>query len=261
MTGVYGKAIEPGWLEVGRHTIQLGTDAARQPLKILHLSDLHASDLVSLEFIEKAIQVGLREKPDLICLTGDYITHKYDDWTGYARVLSSLSKAAPTFATLGNHDGGNWCAKHHGYDNSHLVRDLFDKSGIDHLDNASRQINLRGWSLNLVGLGDIWERDFDPCKAFRECDPRQVTAVLSHNPDTKDELRTYKWDLMLSGHTHGGQVELPLFGAPIVPVMDRRFVKGLHRWDNRWLNITKGIGNLYGIRFNCRPEVSVLTLV
>ncbi|MBA4148773.1 MAG: phosphodiesterase YaeI [Verrucomicrobia bacterium] len=262
VTGGYGKAIESEWLEVGRHTIKLSKVPGQQSLKILHLSDLHASNMVSLEFIEKAINLGLREKPDLICLTGDYITRKYNDWEGYAGVLSALPKAAPTFATLGNHDGGAWCGIHNGYEDSHNVRNLFDKSGIAHLDNATHKLELRGWKMNLVGLGDIWEKDFQPRKAFSGCDDAScVTTVLSHNPDTKDDLRPYKWNLMLSGHTHGGQVELPFFGAPIAPVKDRRFIKGLHQWDNRWLNVTKGIGNLYGIRINCRPEVSLLTLV
>ncbi|MFN7139963.1 MAG: phosphodiesterase YaeI, partial [Limisphaerales bacterium] len=193
---------------------------------------------------------------------GDYITRKYDDWTGYARVLSALSQAAPTFASLGNHDGGSWCGRHNGYENSNKVRELFEKSEITHLDNSTQQLNLRGWKLNMVGLGDIWEKDFQPRKAFSGCtEDACVTTVLSHNPDTKDDLRNYAWDLMLSGHTHGGQVELPFFGAPIAPVKDRRFVKGLREWENRWVYVTKGIGNLYGVRVNCRPEVSLLTLV
>ena len=66
---------------------------------------------------------------------------------------------------------------------------------------------------------------------------------------------------MLSGHTHGGQLRIPFVGTPFAPVRDRRFVQGLHRWQDRWLHITKGIGNLRGMRLNCRPEISLLTLV
>ena len=262
-TGAYGKAVESEWLDVGRHTIRLSKTANQQPLKILQLSDLHASELVSLDFIEHAVQLGLKEKPDVICLTGDYITREYNDWKPYARILSALPKVAPTFATLGNHDGGEWCGRIHGYKTSKPVRDLIEKSEIALLDNTATTLNLRGWKLNLVGLGDLWERDFRPKDAFAKLctDADCVTTVLSHNPDTKDPLQPYKWDLMLSGHTHGGQVSLPFIGAPIAPVKDKRFVQGLHNWDNRFLHVTKGVGNLYGIRINCRPEVSVLTLV
>ena len=262
-TGAYGKVVGATHLEVGRNTIRLSKSANMQALKILQLSDLHASELVSLDFIEEAVQLGLREKPDLICLTGDYITRDYHEWNAYARVLSALPKAAPTFATLGNHDGGEWCAKVHGYTTSKHVRDLMVKSEIPLLDNSAKQLNLRGWKLNVVGLGDIWQQDFRPEQAFASAstDKDCVTTVLSHNPDTKDGLKDYNWDLMLSGHTHGGQVSLPFIGAPVAPVKDKRFVKGLHFWDERWVYVTKGVGNLYGVRINCRPEVSLLTLV
>jgi predicted MPP superfamily phosphohydrolase len=67
--------------------------------------------------------------------------------------------------------------------------------------------------------------------------------------------------LLLCGHTHGGQIRLPFVGTPFAPVRDKRFVEGLHQWDGRWMYITRGVGNLHGVRFNCPPEVSLLTLV
>ena len=73
-------------------------------------------------------------------------------------------------------------------------------------------------------------------------------------------MQQYPWDLMLSGHTHGGQLWIPFIGAPFAPVRDKRFVKGLVRWQNRWVHVTKGVGNLHGMRLNCPPEVSLLTL-
>ena len=87
------------------------------------------------------------------------------------------------------------------------------------------------------------------------------TVLLSHNPDTKDLLMNDPWDLMLSGHTHGGQLSLPLFGEPFAPIRDRRYVRDLHALGDRWLYITAGVGSLHTARFNCRPEVSLLTLV
>jgi predicted MPP superfamily phosphohydrolase len=263
-TGVYGKTVESEWLEIGRQTIRLSKTPDQKALKILHLSDLHASEMVSLAFIERAIHLGLEQKPDLICLTGDYITRTYKDWDRYAKILSALPATAPTFATLGNHDGGAWCGKHiKGYSDTREVRQLLERGGIDLLDNSVRRVELQGWKLNLVGVGDIWANEFSPEKAFAKSvfASDSVTTVLSHNPDTKDQLQKYGWDLMLSGHTHGGQVCLPFIGAPVAPVKDKRFIKGLHRWDNRWIYVTKGIGNVFGVRINCRPEVSVLTLV
>ena len=77
-------------------------------------------------------------------------------------------------------------------------------------------------------------------------------------PDSKEHLRKYPWDLMLCGHTHGGQCDL-VFGTPFAPVRNKRYVRGLHPWNDRWIHTTKGVGNLHGLRFNCRPEVSLLT--
>ncbi|MDB6024053.1 MAG: metallophosphoesterase [Verrucomicrobiales bacterium] len=255
--------IESDWLDVGRYELAVGKGKVRAPLKILHLSDLHASHFVSFEFIQHAIELGLKQKPDIVCLTGDYVTRKCSQMDRYAEVLSLLPKAAPTYATLGNHDGG-WYTRGrvHGYDTTSDIKSLLERSNIELLDNHSTKLKVRDWNLNMVGVGDFWARDFEPAKAYKNHGSQDDTTVmLSHNPDTKDALQKYPWDVMLSGHTHGGQVTIPLLGTPIAPVKDRRFIKGLHRWDNRWVYVTRGVGNLYGIRVNCRPEVSLLTLV
>ena len=254
--------LEPGWLDVGRHEVSLHQGRPRPPLKILQLSDLHASPVVSLDFIAEAVRLGLQQQPDLICLTGDFISHKFDAFGEYARVLAPLARAAPTFACLGNHDGGAWSVRCGGYENTARVGTLLADSGITLLHNRATSLKLRDWQLQLVGVGDFWSGAMMPGVAFNEVKPgADAVVLLSHNPDTKTFLKNYPWDLMLCGHTHGGQVRLPFFGTPFAPVRDKNFVEGLHRWDSRWIHITRGIGNLHGIRFNCRPEVSLLTLV
>jgi len=80
----------------------------------------------------------------------------------------------------------------------------------------------------------------------------ETTVLLSHNPDSKTEVQDHPWDLMLCGHTHGGQLWIPFVGAPFAPIRDKRFVKGLRRWNNRWIHVTKGVGNLHGLRLNWR---------
>jgi uncharacterized protein len=259
----YGAWIEPSWLQVGRHEVRLGSATPHSPLKILHLSDLHASPVVSLEFISKAILLGLNEKPDLICLTGDFITRQFDQFAEYKAVLKPLAASAPAFACLGNHDGGMWAARRGGYPDTALVRDVLESSGMELLHNVSKQVQVKDWNLTVVGLGDTWAKEIQPLMAFAQPTPaaNTTTLVLSHNPDTKTELKNFTWDLMLCGHTHGGQLKLPLLGTPFAPVRDHTFVEGLHRWNDRWIHITRGVGNLHGVRFNCPPEVSLLTLV
>ncbi len=130
------------------------------------------------------------------------------------------------------------------------------------LHNDARALQVKGRTPQLIGVGDLWSGLCDPGTAFARTPPRRgVTRILlSHNPDAKDLLRLFDWDLMVCDHTHGGQVRLPFLGTPFAPVVDKRDVEGLHRWPDRWLHVTRGIGNLHGVRFNCRPQVSVLEI-
>ena len=258
-TAVYMRWCEPQWLQVGRHRAAIDPDAPE--LRILHLSDFHASRVVSLEEIDEAVTLGLGLKPDLVCLTGDFITSKYSHFGEYSGILKRLSDAAPVFACLGNHDGGRWIARW-GYSDTQKVEAMLSESGVTLLRNASARITLNNRRLRLVGVGDIWAHDLHAARAFRDVEKTsgETIVLLSHNPDTKSQMQNCPWDLMLCGHTHGGQLWIPLIGAPFAPVLDKRFVKGLRRWRDRWIHVTKGVGNVHGVRLNCPPEVSLLTL-
>jgi predicted MPP superfamily phosphohydrolase len=258
----YVRWVEPHWLDVGRHEIHFSKGAGKTTLKVLQLSDLHASPVVSLNFIKQAIRLGLKQQPDLILLTGDFITHKFDQLEGYVEALSPLAKSALTFACLGNHDGGLWAVRGGGYEDTEFVRSVLSKANVTLLHNAAQTVLVQDWNLTLIGLGDSWAQEMLPDKAFAQAPSSRgdATLLMSHNPDTKMALKAYAWDLMLCGHTHGGQVCLPLIGAPFAPVRDKKFLGGLYHWDNRWIHVTRGVGNLHGVRFNCRPEVSLLTL-
>jgi predicted MPP superfamily phosphohydrolase len=262
-TAGYGRFFEPEWLRIRQHEVAVTKRSRGSSVKLLHLSDFHASPVVSLSFIEKAIRHGLEQKPDLICLTGDFITLGYEKVNGYAKILSSLSKHAPVFACLGNHDGGLWASGRGGHRNTEFVRDLLKQAGISLLHNSAQPIQLRDWRITLAGLGDSWAEEMMPEIAFTSlpAEPSDAVLALSHNPDTKQMLKAYEWDLLLCGHTHGGQLRLPLIGAPFAPVRDKKYVEGLHRWNERWIHITRGVGSLFGLRVNCRPEISLLTLV
>jgi len=212
--------------------------------------------------IADAVALALSVRPDLICLTGDYISHRdVPDAPEYARTLRPLAEAAPTFAVLGNHDGGGWSANARGFRDHRYVERVLALAGIELLQNRPVRIEVRGQPLTLVGVGDVWAGDLEPETAFAGVRGDAAPSVLlSHNPDTKDQLADYPWHLMLSGHTHGGQVIVPLYGPPIVPVQDRRYVAGLKPWGARQIHVTRGVGNLLGVRFACRPEVAVLDL-
>jgi predicted MPP superfamily phosphohydrolase len=251
-------------LELDHRRISIAGWHASRQLRILHLADLHASKEVSLSHIDKAIELGLRERPDLICVTGDFISRKGDEFDAhrYVRSLSRLASAAPTYGVLGNHDGGVWSVKRFGLSDTVRVRDLLAKSRIELLHNRAERFGWGGHALQLVGVGDLWSNQVEPASAFNSVSAGEPVVLLAHNPDTKDELGSrYPWDLMLSGHTHGGQLRIPYYGAPFAPVFDHRYIEGLKPWNGRQIYITRGVGSTVPLRFNCRPQVSVLDLV
>jgi len=235
------------------------------PLRLLHLSDLHVTGSASLELVERAVHAGLEQRPHLSCLTGDYLTAGAGgDPRDLARALRPLVEAGPVIAILGNHDGGSWSSRRGGHSETAPVVDTLEAAGCAVLSNAWRAVAVAGWRLAVAGTGDLWAGQCDPAVAFQGWDAGAATAdarmVLAHNPDSKEALRAYPWDLLLCGHTHGGQVVLPLIGPPVVPVRDRRFVAGLNAWDQRWIHTSRGVGSILGLRFNCRPDVTILEL-
>ncbi|HWN94409.1 MAG TPA: phosphodiesterase YaeI [Methylomirabilota bacterium] len=260
--GTFGYAhfIEAERLQTSHHSVPLWRSG--EPLKLLHLSDLHASPVVSLGYIGRAIDRALEWKPDVICLTGDFITQRFDGADDYIRILRRLSASAPCFATLGNHDGGRWAREEgDGYPDLEWITRLLHASQITLLQNTSARCRVRGRDIQFVGVGDMWAEAIEPHVAFRTVAADAPTVLLSHNPDSKNEVTQHNWQLMLSGHTHGGQFRVPWLGAtPFAPVQDKRFVAGLGRWNDRWIHVTKGIGSVFGVRINCPPEVSFLTL-
>jgi predicted MPP superfamily phosphohydrolase len=281
-TWAYAHWIEPHWLRTrtvdvplrGKGERQTPGPGGRAPLRVLHLSDFHASEEVSLAFIARAVAEGLALRPDLICLTGDFITWRYADFDGYARALKPLAAAAPTYAVLGNHDGGRWVGTA-GYADTTRVRSMLNAAGVTLLHNATTEIRVQGRDVQLIGVGDLWAEELDGKRAFTAApaaeplstpppastrDSTRLRLLLSHNPDSKEELGRFAWDVMLSGHTHGGQCDLVFFGTPFAPVRDHRFVHGLRRWEDRWIHVTAGVGNLHGVRLNCRPEVALLMI-
>ncbi len=259
-TLAYPTLLEPRWFQVTHTPIGIpaenGVPGGR--FRILHLSDLHLSLPVPLSMIETAINLGLAEKPDIVCLTGDYVTGRQGyDAVAYANLLTRLSAACPTFAVLGNHDGGAWSKAAKGSADHSAVDRILGAAGIEVLHNRAKPMEIRGCRFVLTGVGDLWSREVDPYPAFGGTGKAPI-VVLAHNPDTKDLLRKIRWDLMLCGHTHGGQIVIPIRGAAFAPVRDHRYVAGLGVWEGRQIYVTRGVGNLHGVRLFCRPEVSIL---
>jgi len=261
-------SFEAQWLEVQEKEIQLKHLHPKANIRVLHLSDLHLSQAVSLKYLENALKLGLEQSPDLCIVTGDFITERPEagEFRKYGKLLGHFAAKVPTFACLGNHDGGTWSAEHGGFSSSDAVQSLLRSARVKLLHNEKHEVFIKGQKIDLVGLGDLWSGDCLPHTCLDRLSvstpkKRNPIFLLNHNPDAKDGLREYRWDLMLSGHTHGGQFKIPVENlAPFAPVKDRMMVDGLFNWKGRIIHITRGVGNLYGIRLNCRPEISLLKL-
>ena len=247
---------EPHWFDL-THT-QVPMPAIR-PTRILHISDIHVSDGMTAADLEPGLRLGLATRPDLICLTGDFVSYSRGfDREGLQRLLRMAAGTAPAYAVMGNHDGGKWLARFGGHRSTEMIRELVSSTGVHVLHNQAALER----DLTLVGLADYWSGEMGPQRAFPQSPRSGKTVVLCHNPDGKRAVAAYSWDLMLSGHTHGGQARIPVpgFRAPWAPVEDKRFIAGLYDWNGRRLFITRGIGSPKHVRAFCRPEISVLNL-
>jgi uncharacterized protein len=255
----YAYHVEPRWLDETRKTVDTGRQL-RRPLRIAHLSDLHASETVPMAYLEEAFRRTVAMKPDVVCLTGDFVTTDTDfNPAKYTETLAILSSRCPVFAVTGNHDGGAWAAASGWFADSTYIRGILGRAGIRILQNEAATVHIAGQPLWLAGVGDWWSDELQAPAAFRNVsDDGAPVVVLNHNPDGKDDCAPFPWDLMLCGHTHGGQVIVPFYGPPIVPVLDTRYAVGLNAFGKRWIHTTRGVGNIRGFRANCRPELSLL---
>jgi predicted MPP superfamily phosphohydrolase len=261
LLAVYWRAyhVEPFELLVRHHGVPLGAGGART-LRILHMSDVQASAIGPHE--ERAFREGLSQRPDLIAFTGDYIEERTGEPTSEAAVrdlkalLRRLAFHAPlgVFATEG--DAGLGC------------REVFRGLPVRCLVDEGQRVELPGGgSLTIVGLSRSRSRERDPelLRRLIEAAPRaDYRLVIGHSPDFVSALAGHvAVDLALAGHTHGGQVVLPLIGPPFTASrLPRRYAGDLHDYHGIPLHVSRGVGMERGmspqIRFLCPPEICVL---
>lgn len=267
-----------GPLSVEKLTVKItGLPASLQNLKLVQMSDFHYDGLrLSENMLDKAIALSNQAEPDLVLLTGDYITTTPAPIHQLVLRLKHLQSRLGIYAILGNHD---IC-----YRNSKAeVTAALTSIGIHVLWNEIAYPV--GKELPIVGLSDRYSREFNPGLVMNQLDPATPCIVLSHNPDTADVLQQWRIDLQLSGHTHGGQIIIPKMGPALfyyrkilrkIPMKIRRRVpflrkeysvvrhwewaQGLHKVGKNQLYVNRGLGTYFPGRLFCPPEVTVITL-
>jgi len=246
---------EAGRLTLERVTVALeGLDRAFAGYRVALLSDTHCGPWTGPAFIAHAVALANGVRPDLIVLCGDFNQRSRAYIEPGIEPFADCSAPDGVFAVLGNHD--------HWEDAALTVRTL-RRVGVQPLTNAGVVVNRRGARLALGGVDDLWEGRQDPASAFRGVPADVPRILLSHNPDYAERLPSgVRIDLMLSGHTHGGQVLLPWVGAPLLPVTTgQKYRAGLVRGPRCQVYVSRGVGTITPpVRFRCPPEVTVVEL-
>jgi predicted MPP superfamily phosphohydrolase len=246
--------VEPRWLAVERLTIRLPNwPPALHGLTIAQISDLHYGVFSNTGNTPRAVNAVLALEPDLIVVTGDYVLLSAHHAGPCAAKLARLRAPLGVFTILGNHD--------HWTDAAIVSRALMD-AGLPLLRNEGRLIESNREAFWLAGVDDVWERHADLDKALAGA-PKDVPRILlAHEPDYADYVAADGHvSLQLSGHSHGGQVRLPFLGAPVTPYLGIKYPHGLYRIGSLQLYTNRGIGVIAPpVRFNCRPEVTLITL-
>ncbi|MCA1633878.1 MAG: metallophosphoesterase family protein [Acidobacteria bacterium] len=247
----YGFFVEPYWPEVTRVRVESRKlKGATRPLRVVHISDLHCDPQPRLE--ERLPGIIAAERPDLIVFTGDSL-NSLDGLPVLRALLPRLAQIAPTFAVRGNWDIWNWSKD-----------ELFGGTGVRELNGEAVRVEVAGTSLWIAGAPVGAPEKI--AAALDAAPPDAFRLFLYHYPDEIPEVAGgRRADLYCAGHTHGGQVALPLYGALItLSKFGKKYESGLYREGETWLYVNRGIGMEGGhaprVRFFARPEVTVIEL-
>ncbi len=259
----YARHVEPTWLEVNHLRVPVADlPPAFDGFRVVQLSDLHLGPKVTDAYVAEAVDLALAQEPDLVVLTGDFIHKGYHHVDRAAASVARLRAAHGVYAVLGNHDysirNALGIRRHR-----HLhraVADALAAEGVRVLRNETATLTRDGAALDLTGVDDLWSRACDLDRAYAGHEPARPRLMLAHNPRTVEHLGGRRCDLMLSGHTHGGQVDWPGLGRVTLGRKARRFAAGLYLHNGTYVYVNKGVGFGWRFRFGARPEVAVIAL-
>lgn len=245
--------VEPSWPAVEQVSVTLRRLPERlDGLRVAQLSDLHISPYTTQADIDRSIALTMRQRPNLVVLTGDFIWRQATEYAGQlVEPLRRLAAPLGVYAVLGNHD--HW-------EGAERVAQVLAQAGVTLLVNQAVRLGADA-ALWVVGVDDVWERKHDLRRALVDVPADACKLLLVHEPDFADRAAQFPIDLQLSGHSHGGQINLPLLGRPVLPYLGQRYPAGFYQVGPMAVYTNRGIGVIAPpIRLNCRPEVTLLTL-
>ncbi len=261
----YVRYVEPAQIEVTRRVVRFPElPAGLEGLTIAHLSDFHCQPDPAIERSSReAVRLAMAAEPDLIAITGDL----FETGEMAARCphqIAGLRAPLGVYAVLGNHDRGHedaFSGREASDEDVAKLRVVLAELGMVLLVNESRSVEAQGARLVIAGVDEYACGRDDAAAALAGAAGADLIILLAHTPDIVDDPQARRADLILCGHTHGGQIRLPGIGSPWAPVWrDRRRSAGLLRVGAALCYVSRGIASATRARCNCRPEVALLTL-
>lgn len=256
----YARFVEPRWIERTHTRVPIsGLPPALDGFRVALLTDFHASEHMPIARVRRACRLAMAARPDLVALTGDFVSQHAGGRLAdtVAALAEELEAPLGVWAVPGNHDHQAGIEQYH-----RLVR---GHSGLHDLTNRAVRREHGGASVRIVGIDTAHEGQPHPAAAMDDAEPADFTLLLTHNPDlAEDACRAIGGaDLVVSGHTHGGQVRLPFVGAILNSAEHEDIYEaGLVRRPWAWVYVSRGLGTVrLPVRFLCRPEVAILELV
>ncbi|HEX8775864.1 MAG TPA: metallophosphoesterase [Pyrinomonadaceae bacterium] len=253
-TSAYARLIEPDHYELSETDIFIrDLPASFDGFRIVQVSDVHHSRIVSLGEVRRVVELAQSAKPDMVALTGDYTTMYRRYIEPCAEALGALRAPEGVWAVLGNHDY---------YTDAQLTTRALERAHISVLGNANTLLRRGPDALQLSGVDDWSWGKTDWPRAFHGLDRKRPSVLLSHQPRVLDLAETHGVSLILSGHTHGGQVSLPLIGSPARFISsEMKYERGLYEKNGTQLYVSRGTGVIgLPVRFGSRPEIALLRL-
>ncbi len=256
----YARWVEPTWIDIVQRDLPVpDLPQAWEGVRVGLIADLHHSARVPLAYLAEGVGLLAALEPDVVAVAGDFVTNRSRRYTqAVAGLFREMKPPLGVFACLGNHDYG--VVRAVAGAKASAVVDALPRAGVRVLQNEAVRLVRDGQDLWIAGTEDLWSGRLDAAKTMRAVPNDAANIVLCHNPDGADALAAAGAGAILAGHTHGGQVQVPLLGPPILPVTRKDRYEGLHRVGRSWLYVNRGLGWLVKVRFCCRPEITVLSL-
>ena len=263
----YSNKIEPYKIRIQHYT--LNSPKITNGFTIMQLSDFHLRK-GSIDKVEELLRI-LKSLtiPDLILLTGDYMEEEGVDEL-FSEILSALKAKYGIYAIFGNHEYyrynlihlfAGWIKEGKPVDQSKIIN-LLEKYNVKIIDNDNLILNIENNQIQLIGIHDAFTYNDNHEKALKGFNDKILNILMTHSPEAFFKIKNYKFDLVLAGHTHGGQIRLPFYGGIASRTnLPKKLIYGFYKYNNSTIIITNGLGEgrLVPFRFRCPPEINLIS--